>query len=316
MVGTGIKKYAKENNWQIKNGVAFGVRRGYMMSMQEGGGWKSLSIAARLEDETALNSAYELLNDQSIMKDYRISGSNVSPSAVNITFIDNPGTMKKIVDFIECFCDGLDSFGAKGVNYCSSCGVELNGMGVPALMNDTVYLLHEGCLHRDDEQLSIAKEEMKKEGSAVTGIIGAFLGAIIGAIPWAVAYYFGWFVGWLGFLIGLAAKKGYELLKGKESRVKGVAVILATILGVFLAESAAIMVYLGVSFAEEGEIFNVLDVIYTYFYLLANEPEIRTLVIKDVIFGLVFAGLGIWSTIREIFKSTGKNADRFIRLDR
>ena len=82
MVGKGIKKYAKENNWQIKNGVAFGVCRGYMMSMQEGGGWKSLSIAARLESETALNSAYELLNDPNIMKDYRISGSNVSPSAV------------------------------------------------------------------------------------------------------------------------------------------------------------------------------------------------------------------------------------------
>lgn len=316
MVGTGIKKYAKENNWQIKNGVAFGVYRGYMMSMQEGAGWKSLSIAARLEGETALNSAYELLNDSDIMKDYRISGSNVSPSAVNITFIDNPGTMKKIVEFMECFCDGLDSFGAKGVNYCSSCGIELNGMGVPSLMNDTVYLLHEGCLHRDDEQLSIAKEEMKKEGSVVTGTIGAFLGAIVGAIPWAVAYYFGWFVGWLGFLIGLAAKKGYELLKGKESRMKGVAVILATILGVFLAESAALIVNIGVIWAEDGDAFSILDVIYTYFYMLVNEPEIRTLVIKDVLFGLVFAGLGIWSTIREIFKSTGKNADRFIRLDR
>ena len=316
MVGSAIKKYAKENNWQIKNGVAFGVYRGYMMSMQEGGGWKSLGIAARLEGEPALKSAYELLNDREIMKEYRISNSTVSPSAVNVTFIDNPGTMKKIVEFIDRFCDGLDSFGAKGANYCSSCGLELNGMGVPALMNDTVYLLHEGCMQSDDEQLNFAKEEMKKEGSAVTGTIGAFLGAIVGAIPWAVAYYFGWFVGWLGFLIGLAAKKGYELLKGKESRVKGVAVILATILGVFLAESAAIIVNIGVVWAEEGDAFNVLDVIYTYFYMLMYEPEIQSLVLQDVLLGLVFAGLGIWSTIREIFKSTGKNADRFIRLDK
>lgn len=316
MVGTGIKKFAKENNWQIKNGIAFGNYRGYMMSMQEGAGWKSLSVAARLESEDALNSAYELLNDKNIMKEYRITGSNLSASSVLITFLDNPGTMKKMFAFMDSFCDGLDSFGAKGMNYCSSCGCELNGMGVPALMNDTVYLLHEGCLQHDDEQLNSAKEEMKKEGSVVTGTIGAFLGAIVGAIPWAVAYYFGWFVGWLGFLIGLAAKKGYELLKGKESRAKGVAVILATILGVFVAESATIIVYLAMGFAEEGEIFSVLDVIYTYFYLLVNEPEMSSLVLKDVLFGLVFAGLGIWSTIREIFKSTGKNADRFIRLDK
>lgn len=316
MVGSAIKKYAKENNWQVKNGVAFGIYRGYMMSMQEGGGWKSLSIAARLESEDALKSAYELLNDKNIMKDYRISGSTVSPSAVNVTFIDNPGTMKKIIEFIDSFCDGLDSFGAKGANYCSSCGLELGGTGVPAMMNDTVYLLHEGCMQRDDEQLNMAKEEMKKEGSVATGTIGAFVGAIIGAIPWAVAYYFGWFVGWLGFLIGVAAKKGYELLNGKESRAKGVAVIIATIFGVIVAESAALMVYIGIGWAEEGITFSVLDVIYTYFYMLVSEPEMLTLVLKEVLFGLVFAALGIWSTIREIFKSTGKNADRFIRLDK
>ena len=42
MVGSGIKKYANEKGWQIKEGVAFGVYRGYMMSMEEGNGWKSL----------------------------------------------------------------------------------------------------------------------------------------------------------------------------------------------------------------------------------------------------------------------------------
>ena len=316
MVGSAIKKYAKEKNWQVKNGIAYGIYRGYMMSMQEGGGWKSLSIAARLESEEALNSAYELLNDKNIMKDYRISGSTISPSAVNVTFIDNPGTMKKIIEFVDSFCDGLDSFGAKGANYCSSCGQELGGTGIPALMNDTVYLLHEGCMHRDDEQLSVAKEEMKKEGSTVTGTIGAFLGAIIGAVPWAVAYYFGWFVAWLGFLVGIAAKKGYELLNGKESRAKGVAVIIATIFGVVAAESVAIMVSVGITWAQMGETFSIMDVVYSYFYALVTDSEVLTSVLIDTALGLVFAFLGIWSTIREIFKATVKNADRFIRLDK
>lgn len=316
MVGSAIKKYAKENNWQVKNGIAFGIYRGYMMSMQEGAGWKSISIAARLENEDALQSAYELLNDKSFMKDYRISGSKVSPSAVNVVFIDNPGTMKKIIEFIDSFCDGLDSFGAKGANYCSSCGLELGGMGVPALMNDTVYLLHEGCMHRDDEQLNSAKEEIKKEGSAVTGTVGAFLGAIVGAIPWAIAYYFGWFVAWLGFLVGIAAKKGYELLNGKESRAKGIAVIIATIFGVIFAESAAIMVAVGVAWAQEGITFSIFDIAYSYFYALATDSSILVDILIDTALGLVFAFLGIWSTIRDIFKATGKNADRFIRLDK
>lgn len=316
MVGSAIKKYAKEKNWQVKSGVAFGIYRGYMMSMQEGAGWKSISIAARLENEAALQSAYELLNDKSFMKDYRISNSTVSPSAVNVVFIDNPGTMKKIIEFVDSFCDGLDSFGAKGANYCSSCGLELGGMGVPALMNDTVYLLHEGCMHRDDEQLNSAKEEIKKEGSAVTGTVGAFLGAIVGAIPWAIAYYFGWFVAWLGFLVGIAAKKGYELLNGKESRAKGIAVIIATIFGVIFAESAAIMVAVGVAWAQEGITFSIFDIAYSYFYALTTDSAILVDILIDTALGLVFAFLGIWSTIRDIFKATGKNADRFIRLDK
>lgn len=316
MVGSTVKKYAKEKNWQIKNGVAFGIYLGYMMSMQEGSGWKSLSIAARLEDENALHSVYELLNDANTMKNYRISGSTVSPSAINVTFVDSIGSMKKIIAFVDFFAGALDSFGAKGADYCSSCGNELGGMGVPALMNDTVYFLHEGCLNRDDEQFVSAKEEIKKGGSAVSGTVGAFIGAIIGAIPWAVAYYFGWFVAWLGFLIGIAAKKGYELLNGKESRAKGFAIIVATVLGVIIAESAAIMVYLGIAWSQEGYTFGVSDVIYSYFYTLASNSEALLETVWDIVLGLVFAFLGIWSTIKGVFKATGKNADRFIRLDK
>ncbi len=317
MVGTGIKKFAKENEWQIKSGIAFGNYRGYMMSMQEGAGWKSLSIAARLESEDVVKSAYELLNDKKIMKEYRITDSRVSASSVLIIFLDNPGTMKKIFKFMESFCDGLDSFGAKGINYCSSCGVEFNGAKtVPAVMNDVVYLLHESCMNNDDEEMKHKKDEKAKGGSTLLGTIGAFFGAVVGAIPWAIAYYFGWFVGWFGFIIGLAAKKGYELLNGKESRAKGIVVIIATVFGVFLAESCAIMVSLAVMWIEEGYDFYLLDIAYSYIYALSTDSGILLAVLGDIALGLLFAALGIWSLARDIFKTTGKKADRFIRLDK
>ena len=317
MVGTGIKKFAKENNWQIKNGIAFGVYRGYMMSMQEGAGWKSLSIAARLENEDTVKSAYELLNDKDIMKDYRITGSQVSATSVYITFLDNPGTMKKMFAFMDSFCDGLDSFGVKGANYCSSCGQELYGSNaVPAVMNDVVFLLHESCMNKDDETMNTIKEEKAKEGSTLLGSIGAFVGALVGAIPWAVAYYFGWFVGWFGFVIGLAAKKGYELLQGKESRAKGFIVIVATFIGTFFAESIALMVGMGIAWSQEGIEFYLLDIVYSYFYALVTDSEVLMAVLTDVALGLVFAVLGIWSVVKDIFKTTGKKANRFIRLDK
>lgn len=316
MVGSAIKKFAKEKNWQVKEGVAFGTYRGYMMSMEEGSGWKSLSVSARLESDEAMKSAYDLLNDNNIKKDYRVSDSVVSQTAVTVRFFDNPGTMKRIIEFIDCFCDGLDSFGAKGVEYCSSCGLELNGTGVPALMNGAVYMLHEGCLNRDDEQLNAVKEEKQKQGSVAIGTVGAFIGAIIGAIPWTVASYFGWFVGWFGFFIGIASKKGYELLGGKETRAKGIAIIISTVLCVILAESIAIMIGMAVMWSQEGETYSVLDVVYTYIYVLSIDSSVLTSVLADMGLGLVFAALGTWSTISEIFRATGKKADRFIRLDK
>ena len=316
MVGSAIKKFSKENGWTIKNGIAFGIYRGYVMSMQEGAGWKSLSVAARLESEDALKSAYELLNDKNIMKEYRINGSTVSLSAVTINFIDNPGTMKKILEFMDSFCNGLDSFGAKGANYCSSCGQEFNSSSaIPAVMNGAVYLLHESCMNKDDEEMQYMKEEKSKEGSTLLGTIGAFAGALVGAIPWTVASYFGWFVGLFGFLIGIASKKGYELLNGKESRAKGIVIILATVLGVIVAESVAIMISLGVMWVQEGYEFNILDIVYFYNYALANDSNILMAVLGDIALGLIFAALGIWSIIKDIFKTTGKNANRFIRLD-
>ncbi len=316
MVGSAIKKYANEKNWQIKEGVAFGAYRGYMMTMQEGNGWKSLSVSARLESDEAIKTVYDYLDDKSVKKDYRIGDSKVSQTAVEITFLDNPGTMKRIIAFVDCLCDKLVSLGAKGVEYCSSCGLELNGSGVPALMNGTVYMLHEGCLNRDDEQMSAVKEEKQKQGSVAKGAVGALIGAIIGAIPWTVASYFGWFVGWFGFFIGIASKKGYELLGGKETKAKGIAIIISTILCVVLAESIAIMVAMAVMWSQDGETFGVLDVIYTYIYALMADTSILTSVLANMGLGLVFAALGTWSTISEIFRATGKNADRFIRLDK
>ena len=47
-----------------------------------------------------------------------------------------------------------------------------------------------------------------------------------------------------------------------------------------------------------------------------NYAEILTTVLADIALGLVFAALGTWSTISEIFRATSKKADRFIRLDK
>ena len=319
MVGKAIKNYAQEKGMTIKNGVAFGVNRGFMMSMQEGSGWKSVSFAVRFDNENAKDILNGYFSQKEIKRDYRVSEATLSPNSVVIVFLDNPGTMKRIVEFIEIVCDKFNELGGKGSTYCSSCGLELDSSAVPVLMNDVVYLLHSSCLEKDTEEMNYINEEKKNNGSTVIGAVGAFVGAVIGAIPWAVAYYFGWFIAALGFVIGLASKKGYELLNGKENRAKGIIVIVATVFGVLLAEAVAIIVSIYSIWQSDPEFADfgvtIFDAAYTFAYALGTDPTIISDMAGDIALGLFFAGLGIWQTIRDIFKANGKNANKFIRLD-
>lgn len=314
MVGSAIKKFAAENGMAIKDGVAFGNYHGYMMSMEEGVGWKSISFAVHFKDETAQNALLGFLHDPAIKKQYRISEVFAAANSIKITFVDNPGTRKRIAEAINIIYDKFVSLGGIGITHCSSCGMEIHETGVPAVINGMVFFMHEDCLQKNAEHLSNIHEETRKKGSVLTGSIGALLGALIGAIPWALAYSAGWFVALIGFLIGFLAKKGYELFNGKESRVKGVIILIVTIIGVAVGTLGGVV--WGVHQALSGYGFVIEEECYILSLLLTENTEgILTDLILDFIMGLVFAFLGIYSTILSIFKSTSKKNNTLTRLD-
>lgn len=320
MVGKGIKKYANEKGLTVKNGLAYGVYHGFMITLNEGSGWKSLSVAVSFNDENSYLALGTYLSDQNIRKSYRISSHQLNNNSLTVMFFDKKGTMDKITEFADVLCSKLTEMGGLGADYCSSCKMPLDSASaVKASMNDTVYLLHEGCFAKDKENFTIAKETIALKGSVPKGIVGALLGAAIGAIPWAIAYYYGWFVALLGLIIGLAAKKGYEILGGKESRAKGFVLIIATIFGVFLGESMAIIYVMYSAYTTNPEYadysITLLDTVRAYFSVLFTNSELLSDVIGDVLFGLVFAALGMYQIIVAAFKSTSKKSNTLTKLD-
>ena len=123
----------------------------------------------------------------------------------------------------------------------------------------------------------------------------------------------------MGLVIGLAAKKGYELLGGKESRAKGIVLIIATIFGVFLGESMAIIYVMYSAYTTNPEYaaysITLLDTVRAYFSVLFTNSELLADVIGDVLFGLVFAALGMYQIIVAAFKSTSKKSNTLTKLD-
>ena len=151
------------------------------------------------------------------------------------------------------------------------------------------------------------------------GILGAALGAVVGAIPWAIAFYAGWFVGWLGLLIGVASKKGYELLGGKETKVKAVSVIVSSLISVVAVN---MIVYILSWHADLNAMFGAtLQESVNFFFdsmlnknFIAYDPALLPYVLKDIVLGWVFAGLGIFALAKGMFIEAKSNTATPVRL--
>ena len=51
MIGSGLKKLARENGMSIASGVAYGDFRGYAATFSEGSGYKLLAVTTKFPDE-------------------------------------------------------------------------------------------------------------------------------------------------------------------------------------------------------------------------------------------------------------------------
>ena len=311
MIARTYRKYANELGLEIKNGVAVGAYKGYMLTLEEGSGWKSVAVAARCAGDDVRLQLQGFLADKSTAKSYRVRDFQITDQGIQIVFLDNPGTMKRIRAFVELFLDMLTEKEVKGIGYCAHCGMEIGPEGADRIMiGGLACEMHAGCAASLQIRLTEEYEETKSSGSIASGIIGALIGALVGAIPWAVAYYAGWFVAVLGLIVGLASMKGYDYLRGKECRAKPIIVMLATVVAVLIANIVAIAVGVMIEFSGDPEMaaysYTFLDCLGLVFLVLREDPEFLIGFVKDMLMGLLFAGLGVFGTIRGMFRMHSK----------
>ena len=306
MIGYGLKKLAKTHGMTVSNGVAYGSLMGYATTLSEGAGYKSICIATSFPEPGQQESLLVAVNAVDMKKLYRVENLVTYPSNIQIVFHDNPGTMKKIEEFIAWFYPLLDQRNATKANVCAECG------GTDAhnwyLINGIAYPMHEHCAqHAEDEIRQEEQTRMEEDtGSYLQGTIGAFVGAALGAVVWGLVLYAGYVASLVGLLIGWLAEKGYTLLKGKQGKGKILILILAIIFGV-VAGTLAVDVVTVAEMIASGEIVDWTNSEIPMFLMLLfqESEEYRSALFSNVGMGLLFAGLGVYALLRRTAQDVG-----------
>ena len=306
MIGSGLRKLAQQYGMKEDSGVAYGSLRGYATTLSEGAGWKRVDIATQIADPVQLTQLQTAANGVDLQKEYRVQELVLGPKSINVVFFDNPGTMKKLTAFIDWFYPLLDQCGATKANICTECGSE-TATGVWYLIEGVAYYFHESCAQSVCNAIAEEEDHRKQEdtGSYVQGLVGAVLGAALGAVVWALVLMMGYVASIVGFVIGWLAEKGYNLLHGKQGKAKVIILIFAIILGVVLGT----LVSDGLTLAQmigNGELPGITnsDIPDMIRFMWTEDAEYRSATITNVLMGLVFAALGVYSLLRKAGQET------------
>lgn len=301
MIGSGLKKMAAEYGLKVDKGVAYGSLQGYAATMFEGSGWKQIVFATTFTDPAQRGAFMDAVNQVNVQKTYRVRQMNMATNAIQVVFTDTFGTMKKIREFLDWFLSLLREHGASGWNICPECGCEVTD-GKWMLIQGTAYYMHEACAQKTTRDIADENERRVREatGSYATGALGAFLGATLGAVVWAVVLMTGYVASLVGLLIGWLSEFGYTLLRGKTGKGKIVILILSVIFGVVLGTIGADVITL-LQMIGNGELPGVIagDIPALMLYMFLEDPEYRSITLKNIAMGLVFAALGVyWLVMR------------------
>lgn len=302
MVGMKLKQLGEEWGMTTASGMTYGVVNGYMVTMSEGMGYKQIDISAFVPPETR-DGLDVFLQQPDHQKNYWLKQALLYEQGVRLTFLDNPGTMKRLRKFLDMALSQLKEAQALGADFCVHCHRPIGAQQVAVkAVNGVAQCWHIDCTRelyaQAAQETMIHETENKQYGR---GFLGALLGALVGAIPWAIIYYFGWIVGWLGFLIGILAKKGYELMGGRVGKAKFWIVLCCTLLGVLVGQFGGDAITIVHLFAEEGvENWSILDIPSLIAYLLLNDSEYLVGTLGSLFMGVLFSVLGTYGILKEI----------------
>ena len=200
------------------------------------------------------------------------------------------------------YCGSCGNFVEDNALFCPICGGEVKGADPqpqnPAVNQPPVY---------DQTPPMVPADPMEglNNGNVALGALGALLFSVGGGVLYFVLYQMGFLAGISGFVMFWLGCVGYRLFaktKNKNSIPAMVCAIVAMVIMILLAEYTCLSYEVYQVFSEEGFALTFGEAFEGAIELL-EEPEVRDMVIEDLVYSYLFGFLAVISDVVRMVKA-------------
>ncbi|RJP73991.1 MAG: hypothetical protein C4539_00825 [Ignavibacteriales bacterium] len=299
MIYSKLKKIAKENDWYLSNSSVFGLYRDYYFQMNDGHGFKQISIYLLNTDYEKQDSIRKAILQSK--KELKISavllGGNILAIRYKEIFLStSKEVLKRGLDFLS---DVLKSHSVSPMNTCFQCEKSGDLKYFYNTANELTKMLCQHCIEREEnDRYQNEKLEEYKEKNYIRGILGSLLFTAIGVIAWvAIAVYLHRLTAFGALLLGLLSFNGYKYFKGTLNKLAKLSLFVIIIFSIILANyiSIGFEIYL-----KDNEIL-IEDIIYNLFH----NDNILPILIENISISLLLSILPFYYINKYFNKNMG-----------
>lgn len=284
-----LKRIAKQLDLSAADGVLYGRRGGYVITLSEAGRDLELFTDARIgsADSAAVTALKEYV--QGISAKYKLKSFSLSPTGASIVC---PAKEKDgLCELLDPYLAELRALGIPGDDVCSNCGQPLTD-GRLVRISGHVHSCDRACA----EKLLASPAAKKKLGARPQGSFLGFLGGLLGCALACAGYFWlgekGYYCAFAAFFLPVFTYYGYYLLGGRSSIGRGVTVLVLPLLGFAATALALLGVLVFRQWWGANYVFSLSDLAKDLVGALA-QPQLREqFLLRQVAAGGVFLLLG------------------------
>lgn len=257
-----------------------------------------LYVTISIAPSESKNILFKYLDD--LQKDNKIDDYELTKNEIKIALVED--SIYTIDIFLSNLSKVLEEIEAK--NICNFCE---NTENIDLYVSSKVHsFLCQSC---GEKLLTDLQEEKNIKPKYLLGFFASLVGALIGSVVWVVLGMLGFIASLAGYAIAYGAFYAYKKVNSKYTKLAIILNVVAIIIAFLFAQYSGIVFEVLREYKADGITFS--DAILYTNYLFTNKEFIVAL-LPDFGFGILFAFLGSFRTIKDNYTSAKEEENFYI----